>query len=81
MELLGFAAGTLVAASLLPQVIKSWRTKSTKDLSLAWTLINLAGQALWLVYGLSISSVSLVVMSAITFCFTLSLIVLKLRRG
>ncbi len=35
-ELLGFAAGSFVAVSLLPQAIKSWKTKSTKDISLLW---------------------------------------------
>ncbi|MFH1586810.1 MAG: PQ-loop domain-containing transporter [Candidatus Diapherotrites archaeon] len=33
IDLLGYAAGLLVVISLLPQTIKSWRTKSTKDLS------------------------------------------------
>ncbi|PIR48199.1 hypothetical protein COU80_05670 [Candidatus Peregrinibacteria bacterium CG10_big_fil_rev_8_21_14_0_10_55_24] len=81
MEPIGFAAGTLVAASLLPQVIKSWRTRSTKDLALSWTLINLAGQVLWLTYGVGIASRSLVVMSGVTIAMTLILIGLKIRHG
>ena len=81
MELIGFAAGTLVAASLLPQVIKSWKTKSTKDIALSWTLINISGQALWIAYGFVIQSTALIVMSIITFLMTLSMILLKLRFG
>jgi len=81
MELIGFSAGTLVALSLLPQVIKSWRTHSTRDIALSWTLINLAGQILWVIYGMGIGSRALVVMSGATIVMTLILIGLKLRHG
>ena len=81
IEYLGFMAGILVAVSLLPQVIKSWKTKSTKDLALSWTLINLAGQILWITYGFGIGSLALVVMSSITLLITVFLIVLKLKFG
>ena len=81
MELIGFIAGSLVAISLLPQVLKSWKTKSTKDLALSWTLINLCGQVLWILYGIQIGSSSLVIMSSITLVMTISLVVLKLRCG
>ncbi|PIQ68444.1 MAG: hypothetical protein COV91_04085 [Candidatus Taylorbacteria bacterium CG11_big_fil_rev_8_21_14_0_20_46_11] len=79
VELLGFVAGLLVSISLLPQLIKSWRTKSTSDISISWGLINLSGQVLWIVYGAFIGSASLVVMSSITFLFSLSLVFLKMR--
>jgi len=81
IEYLGFIAGSLVAASVLPQVIKSWRTKSTKDISMYWATINLIGQALWITYGFNIGSNSLIVMSSITFVFQFSMVVLKFKHG
>ncbi|MSR86585.1 hypothetical protein EXS70_00190 [Candidatus Peribacteria bacterium] len=81
MEPLGFLAGTLVAVSLLPQVIKSWKTRSTKDIAISWTLLNLLGQILWVGYGFGIQSSSLVIMSGITLVMTISLLVLKLLHG
>lgn len=81
IEILGFIAGSMVAISLLPQVVKAWKTKSTKDLSLSWTLINLGGQILWIIYGYYVGSMALITMSSITLVMTLSLIVLKLRFG
>ncbi len=81
VELVGFTAGVFVASSLLPQVLKSWRSKSTRDISIAWSAINLIGQALWLTYGTLISSSSLIVMSGITFLMTLSIVYLKLKFG
>ena len=79
IELIGFIAGGLVAISLLPQVIKSWRTKSTTDIAISWTLINVVGQTLWILYGYYINSISLVVMSSITLSMTVLLIALKIR--
>ena len=81
IEILGFLAGILVSLSVLPQVIKSWKTKSTKDVALAWSLINLAGQILWIVYGININSMALVVMSSITLAMNISMIYLKLKFG
>lgn len=78
-EILGFMGGVLVAISLVPQVIKSWKTKSTKDISILMGLINLTGQAFWIAYGLNIQSSSLVIMSGITFIMSTSLVILKTR--
>lgn len=78
METIGFIAGTFVAVSLLPQVVKSWRTRRTGDLSLAWSLINLIGQILWIVYGIGIGSSSLVIMSGITLVMAVMLIIMKI---
>lgn len=79
IELLGFIAGGLVAISILPQLIKSWKTKSTNDLSISWMSINILGQVLWIVYGVYINSISLVIMSSLTLVFALSLVFLKLK--
>lgn len=80
-EIIGFVAGVLVAAALLPQVLKSWKTKSTKDISLGWSITSITGQIMWLVYGALISSPSLVIMSAVTLFMALSVLYLKLRYG
>lgn len=80
-EVLGFVAGIFVACSLIPQTIKSWKTKSTSDISIAWMLINLSGQALWIVYGLMIKSPSLIIMSGITLALAISLLILKIKHG
>ena len=80
-EIVGFIAGILVASALLPQVIKSWKTKSTQDISLGWSITSLAGQIMWIVYGLLIASYSLVIMSSITLVMALSVFYLKLKYG
>jgi len=81
VEVVGFIAGLLVAISVFPQVYKSWKTKSTSDISIAWMLINLSGQTLWIIYGFLISSISLIVMSSITLALAISLLILKIKHG
>lgn len=81
IEIVGFIAGMLVASSLLPQVVKSWKTKSTQDISLGWSIISVAGQLMWAIYGLLIVSYSLVIMSSATFVMALSVLYLKLKYG
>ena len=34
MEILGYLSGALITVALLPQVLKSWKSKSTKDISI-----------------------------------------------
>ena len=81
VELVGFIAGVFVVVSLSPQVFKSWKTKSTRDISIAWSLINLMGQLLWLVYGVLIGSASLITMTALTFIMVFLILLLKLKYG
>ena len=80
-EIVGFTAGIFVAVSLLPQVIKSWKTKSTKDISLGWSITSLLGQTMWILYGILIASYSLIIMSSITLAMALSVFFLKLKYG
>lgn len=79
IELLGFAAGLLVAISTLPQLLKSWKTKSTRDIAMLWLLINMGGQFLWIWYGFSKDSISLVVMAIITLFMMGSILLLKFK--
>ena len=48
---LGYFAGLLTVSSFLPQVIRTWRTRQTRDLSLGMFAILTTASALWIVYG------------------------------
>ena len=50
-DLIGYVAGFLTAITFLPQVIKSWKEKSAKDVSLNMFLIAFVNEILWLFYG------------------------------
>ena len=72
-------AGFLVAVALSPQVIKAWKTKSTKDISILWNLILMLGVALWAVYGIINKILPLSIFASIEFLMVFSLLALKLK--
>jgi MtN3 and saliva related transmembrane protein len=51
IDTVGFVAGILTSGSALPQVLKSWRTRSTADLSTVMLAMLNVGLLLWVVYG------------------------------
>ena len=76
--MLGFLGGALVTVSLLPQVIKSFKTKSTKDISIVYTLILMTGLALWISYAVLNDIIPLLIFASIELAITASLFILKL---
>jgi MtN3 and saliva related transmembrane protein len=74
------AAGT-ASLSLLPQVLKTWRTRSARDLSLTWLIVALFSMSLWIAYGVLLPAWSVVVANALTTAMALLLLIFKLRYG
>jgi len=81
INLLGYVAGTLVVISLLPQVIKSWKTKSTKDISMLRYIIYIIGLILWIIYALIIKNGPVAIMNTIGLFLAISILALKLKYG
>ena len=81
ITLIGLAAAFCTTVAFLPQVIKTWRTRSTKDISLAMFLVFTTGIFLWLVYGVIIRDVPLITANGITFVLSATILYLKLRHG
>jgi MtN3 and saliva related transmembrane protein len=78
IELLGFVAGALTAFAFLPQVVKTWRTRSSSDLSMTMLGAQSAGVSLWILYGVGINSIPVILSNTITLTMCIVLLVLKL---
>jgi MtN3 and saliva related transmembrane protein len=78
-DLLGLAAGALTTISFIPQVLKTWRSRSTEDISLAMFSVFSVGVVLWLAYGVSIHSWPIIIANVITLCLSLTILYFKLR--
>jgi len=78
-DVIGYIAGILIAISFLPQVVKSYKTKSVSDLSLWMILATLIGSGFWLAYGLLISSKPIMIMNSIFTLIVLFQINLKIK--
>ena len=77
-ETLGLLAGTLTTASFVPQVWKIWSTRSARDLSWGMVAVFTVGTFLWLLYGVSVGSMSIIIANAITFGLSLAICIMKL---
>jgi MtN3 and saliva related transmembrane protein len=78
-DFLGYAAGFFILISIIPQIVKSWKTKSTKDLSLSRYLIYILGVILWLIYGIILKNNPMIIINSINLCLASSIVYLKLK--
>lgn len=78
-EVLGYLAAFLTTASFLPQVYKSWKTKSTEGLSLTMYTVFFLGIVCWLIYGIFLNSLPIILANTITGVSAFSLILMKLK--
>lgn len=81
VTLIGWLAGALTTISFLPQVVKVWRTRHTRDLSLPMYLIFLVGLSLWTYYGVLTRSVPIIVANSVTLLCCIYIVVMKVRCG
>ena len=73
----GMAAGTLTTVAFIPQVIKTWRSRSADDISMFMFLLFSTGVLMWLVYGLTLNSWPMIIANGITLILAISIIVMK----
>ena len=78
IDLFGFSAALLTTIAFLPQLYKTWKTKSAEDVSLITLILFLTGLICWIVYGLKINSIPILVANVITFIFNFSILILKI---
>jgi MtN3 and saliva related transmembrane protein len=78
-EIIGLLAALLTTASFVPQVYKTWKSKSADSLSLTMYLVFFVGIVLWLIYGIHLKSLAMIVANSITAVLSLLLIIFKLR--
>jgi MtN3 and saliva related transmembrane protein len=78
---LGTVAGVLTTAAFVPQVVKTWRTRSARDISGVMFVAFSVGVALWIVYGVLVRAAPVVVANGVTLVLALAILVMKIRFG
>lgn len=79
LDLLGLIAGTLTTVSFMPQVIKTWKSKSAKDISTAMFIVLSIGIILWIVYGFLTKAIPVIAANFATLILVLIIIILKFK--
>jgi len=80
-ELLGLVAGAIVVLGFIPQVIRVWKLKSAREISLPFNLLFLAGIVFWIIYGVLLSLASVIMWNSINAVLLSLLLAAKLKYG
>ena len=79
IDFLGFTAGTISSIVFLPQVIKTWKTRSARDISMLMFSLATLSVILWLVYGLMLDPLNWPIIYTNSCVLVLSLIMLYFK--
>ena len=79
ITVLGLAAAALTTVAFVPQAVKSWRSRSTRDVSLGMIVILNVGIILWLAYGILRTDLPLIAANGFTLILAGSILVCKMR--
>lgn len=80
-DAIGYIAAVIGIFTFLPQVIKCWQTKHTKDISLLTYSLLTIGAGLWTIYGLLLGAIPIILVNAVIGALSLFMVVLKLKYG
>ena len=78
-EIIGLTAAVFTTSAFVPQVYKTYKTKSVDGLSLTMYIVFLTGIILWLIYGIHLKSLAMILSNIVTGLLALLLILFKLR--
>ena len=78
IDFFGFLAAFLTTIAFLPQVYKTWQTKSADDVSLVMLILFIIGLICWIIYGIKINSIPILVANIFTLIFNFSILILKI---
>lgn len=79
IQILGYVAGTISTLVFLSQVIKTWKSKSAKDISVFMFVFATFSVILWLVYGLLIKDGAIIYTNAVILVLSSIMLYFKFR--
>jgi MtN3 and saliva related transmembrane protein len=79
LTFLGIFAASLTTGAFVPQVIKTWRTRSTEDLSLGMFLMLFIGTGCWLLYGLLKRDLPIILANSVTWGLSFIILFFKMK--
>ncbi len=78
-NIIGSVAGILTTIAFIPQVVKTWQTRSAGDISLLMFLLFSSGVLLWFIYGLMLHAMPIIIANGITLSLSVSILVMKIK--
>jgi MtN3 and saliva related transmembrane protein len=78
---IGYAAAVVSTFVFIPQVARTWRLKSARDLSMATLVMMCAGLALWVIYGTLTNQTPVIAANAIVLLLVSAILAMKIKFG
>ena len=79
IDILGYSAGAITTLTFLPQVIKTWKRKSAKDISLLMFIIAAVNEVMWIAYGAFLTPTNWVIIITNAVVLIMSMIMIRLK--
>ena len=79
VDILGYSAGAVTSLTFLPQVIKTWKERSAKDISLMMFLIAALNEVMWIVYGVLKNDWVIISTNSVVLVMSSTMIYFKLK--
>jgi MtN3 and saliva related transmembrane protein len=80
-EILGLVAGAITTGSFVPQVVRVYKIKSAREISLFFTILFLVGDILWMLYGIYKDSISIILWNILGASMAAALLIGKVKYG
>ena len=79
ITIIGLTAAAFTTIALFPQLIKVWKTKSTKDISTGMFSLYCGGVFLWFVYGVYLNDLPIMIANSLAFIQALVILMFKAK--
>ena len=81
MNIVGFIGGAAMTLGLIPQVIRVYKLRSAREISLPFTVLLLFGLGCWIAYGIALSLFPVIFWNSLALALMTSLLLAKLKYG
>ena len=79
ITIVGLIAAMFTTIALLPQLMKVWKTKSTRDISTVMFTLYSSGLFLWFIYGVYINDVPIILANSLAFIQAIVILIFKAK--
>ena len=80
-EILGLVAGAITTGSFVPQVVRVYKIRSAREISLFFTILFLVGDLLWMSYGIYLKDLPIVLWNIMGASLACALMIAKFKYG
>ena len=79
ITIIGLIAAAFTTVALFPQLIKVWKTKSTKDISSGMFTLYCGGVLLWFIYGVYLNNSPIIIANSLAFVQGIVILLFKAK--